>query len=42
MDQTASSYQGVLRHHRECSEDADLDCDYRLYPGRYRQEKPQD
>jgi hypothetical protein len=25
VDQAASSYQGILRYHRECGEDSDLD-----------------
>jgi len=42
MDQTASSYQGVLRQYRKRGEDANLDCDYGLYPSRHRKETPQD
>ena len=38
VDQAASADQGVLRHHRECREDADLDRSLGLRAGRHRQE----
>jgi len=38
VDQAASTDQGVLRHDRECSQDADLDRSLGLRAGRHRQE----
>ena len=42
QDQTASSYQTLLRHLRECSKNADMDCHLRIRPSRHREEKTQD
>jgi hypothetical protein len=41
MDQTTSSDQEVLRHHRERSQNTNLDCHHRLRLGRYREKTPQ-
>ena len=38
VDQAASADQGVLRHDRECRQDADLDRSLGLCAGRHRQE----
>ena len=38
VDQATSAHQSLLRHQRECREDADLDRHLRLCPGRHRQE----
>ena len=42
MDQTASSYQTLLRHLRERGKNADIDCHLCIRPSRYREEKAQD
>ena len=41
MDQTASSYQALLRHYRERSQNADLDCHIGLCLGRHREKAAQ-
>ena len=41
VDQTASAYQAILRHFRECGENADMDCYLRLRLSRHREEKTQ-
>jgi hypothetical protein len=42
VDQTASSYQAILRHIRECSKNTDMDCHLCIRPSRHREEKTQD
>ena len=42
MDQTASSYQAILRHLRERSKNTDMDCHRSIRPSRHREEKTQD
>ncbi len=41
VDQTASSYQTLLRHLRVRSKNTDMDCHLRIRPSRYREEKTQ-
>ena len=40
-DQTASANQAILRHLRERSKNADMDCYLRIRPSRHREEKTQ-
>ena len=41
MDQTASSYQAILWHLRERSQDANMDCYHGLRLGRHREKAAQ-
>ena len=41
MDQAASSNQAVLWHHRECSQDSNMDRHHRLRPGCHRKKATQ-
>jgi hypothetical protein len=41
MNQTASADQTVLRHHRECGQDSNMDRHHRLRLGCHREKTPQ-
>ncbi len=37
MDQAATANQVIFRHFRECGEDSDMDCDFRVCRSRHHQ-----